>query len=118
VLLFATGEVKPTLVDRTLAAVGHEPVLHAVIRQPRPSDTTLVELSTGKRVDVPRVVEPEIWFDQERGLEHTITRATGRPTQDELFTPQGSSPRAGQSGRARESRRIPSRRRENASAAT
>lgn len=88
-LLLVTGGVKPTLVDRALAAVGDEPVLHAIISQPQPSETTLVELSTGKRVDVPRMVETEIWFDQEHSLEHTITRATGRPTQDELFTPQG-----------------------------
>jgi hypothetical protein len=88
-LLLTTAAVQPSLVDRALAAVGDEPVLHAVVRQRQQPDTTLVELSTGRRTAVPRVMETEIWFDEERAREHTITRVTGEQTRDELATPQG-----------------------------
>ncbi len=88
-LLLATNGVQPSLVDRALAAVGDAPVLHAVIRQQGPSDTALVELSTGRRIVEQRVTQTEIWFDKERSLEHTITHTTHLPTQDFLSTPAG-----------------------------
>jgi hypothetical protein len=88
-LLLAANGVQPSLVDRALAAVGDAPVLHAVIRQQGPSDTTLVELSTGRRIVEQRVTQTEIWFDKERSLEHTITHTTHLPTQDFLSTPAG-----------------------------
>jgi hypothetical protein len=88
-LLLTTTGVQPSLVDRALAAVGDEPVLHAVIRQKGLSGTALIKLSTGRKTAPPRVAETEIWFDEERALEHTITRVTGEHTQDVLSTPQG-----------------------------
>jgi hypothetical protein len=88
-LLLTGNDVQPRLVDRALAAVGNAAVLHAVVRQEVQPDTTLIELATGRRVAEPQVIETEIWFDKERQLEHTITHTTGRPTQDELATPQG-----------------------------
>jgi hypothetical protein len=88
-LLLAANGVQPSFVDRALAAVGDAPVLHAVIRQQGPSDTALVELSTGRRIVEPVVTQTEIWFDKERSLEHTITRTTHLPTQDFLSTPAG-----------------------------
>ena len=94
-LLFATTNVQPTLVDRALAAVGNEPVLHVVTRQSGRSATTLVELSTGRRMTGPRIVRTEIWFDEERALEHTITRVTGEQTEDVLSTPQGVTSESG-----------------------
>jgi hypothetical protein len=88
-LLLTTAEVQPSLVDHALAAVGDEPVVHAVIRQRGLSGTALINLSTGQKT-VPRsITETEIWFDEERALEHTITRVTGEHTQDVLSTPQG-----------------------------
>ncbi len=94
-LLFAATSVQPSLVDRALAAVGDEPVLHAVVRQTGQSPTTLVELSTGRRINAPRIVTTEIWFDEERALEHTITHTTGEQTRDELSTPQGITSESG-----------------------
>jgi hypothetical protein len=94
-LLLTTTAAQPSLVDRALAAVGDEPVLHAVVRQRQQPDTTLVELSTGRRTAVPRVKETEIWFDEERAREHTITRVTGEQTRDELATPQGVTSESG-----------------------
>lgn len=94
-LLLTTTGVQPSLVDRALAAVGDEPVLHVVTRQTVPSPTTLVELSTGRRITGSLVIRTETWFDQERALEHTITRVTGEPTQDVLLTPQGVTSESG-----------------------
>lgn len=94
-LLLTTTGVQPSLVDRALAAVGDEPVLHAVIRQRGLSGTALIKLSTGRKTMPPRVAETEIWFDEERALEHTITRETGEHTQDVLSTPQGVTSESG-----------------------
>jgi hypothetical protein len=87
-LLLAGNRVEPRLVDRALAAVGDAPVLHAVVRRQEAPETTMVELSTGRRVVEQRISETEIWFDEKRALEHTITRTTGQATHDELSTPQ------------------------------
>ena len=95
VLLFTATSVRPSLVDRALAAVGSEPVLHVVTRRTEPSRTTLVGLSTGRKTVAQRIMETEIWFDEERALEHTITRATGERTQDVLSTPQGVTSESG-----------------------
>lgn len=107
--LLLTTAVQPSLVDRALAAVGDEPVLHAVVRQRQQPDTTLVELSTGRRTAVPRVMETEIWFDEERAREHTITRVTGEQTRDELATPQGVTSENGSSVDVRAHRGAPRR---------
>jgi hypothetical protein len=88
-LLLRASDVQPSLADRALAAVGDEPVLHAVIRQQLNSRTALVELSSGRRIVPQRTARTEIWFDDERGLKHVITNITGEPTHDELSTPQG-----------------------------
>lgn len=95
VLLLSAERVEPSLVNRALAAVGDQPVLHAVIRQQFDPRTTLVELSSGRRVAVQRTARTEIWFDDERGLKHVITNITGEPTQDELSTPQGITSESG-----------------------
>jgi hypothetical protein len=94
-LLLTTTGVQPSLVDRALAAIGDEPVLHAVIRQKGLSGTALIKLATGRKTVPPRVAETEIWFDEERALEHTITRVTGEHTQDELSTPRGVTSETG-----------------------
>jgi hypothetical protein len=72
-----------SVVDRALAAIGDAPVLHAVTRQ--------VSLASGKRVAEQRVDQTEIWYDQSRGLEHTLTRTNGVVSQDVLQTPDGVS---------------------------
>jgi hypothetical protein len=94
-LLVAGNRVEPRLVDRALAAVGDAPVLHVVIRQQEPSETTLVELSTGRRIVEPRISRTEIWFDKARSLEHTITHTTGQAAQNVLSTPEGVTSESG-----------------------
>jgi hypothetical protein len=94
-LALGTGGVESTLVDRALAAVGDEPVLHAVLRQQQPANTAVVELATGHKIVEPRVFRTEIWFDKERALEHTIIDATGLQRQDMLSTPQGVTSESG-----------------------
>ncbi len=94
-LVLRSSNVEPTLVDRALAAVGTQPVLHAIIRQELESRTTLVELSSGRRTAVQRTARTEIWFDNERGLKHVITNVTGEQTHDELSTPEGITSESG-----------------------
>jgi len=78
-----------TLVDRAMAAIGDEPVLHAITRETSSAGLTVVDLATGKRAPLQSVVEQEIWYDQARGLAHTITRRDGRLSDDVLETPAG-----------------------------
>lgn len=76
----------PGLTDRALAALGSDPVLHAVIEQP--AGVRFVDIATGAPQ---RLFErQEIWYDRGRGYVHTITRAPdGALLDDELETPQG-----------------------------
>lgn len=73
----------PSLVDRALAAVGEGPVIHAVIE----TDTgmTSIDLASGR--EKPVVGTMEIWFDEERRIEHTLSRIDGRLEDDRLQTP-------------------------------
>jgi hypothetical protein len=95
VLVFVLRGGEPGVVDRALAAVGDGPVLHAIVREDVPADSTLVEIATGRRLRESRVLEIETWFDEARGLKHTITRTNGRLTDDELQTPEGTTARFG-----------------------
>jgi hypothetical protein len=79
----------PSFVDRALAAVGDEPVLHAVVRTEQEVDWHRVDLATGEASAPRLVVEREIWYDPERSLEHILTRTDGKLTDDELRTPEG-----------------------------
>ena len=92
--LFVGGNVRHGIVDKALAAVGDGPVLHAVLREQLPPTYSLVELSTGRRVMHSPTRTVEVWFDQERGLKHTITRTDG-VTDDELATPEGITDSSG-----------------------
>jgi hypothetical protein len=73
--------------DRALAAVGGGPVLHAVLVDQAPSPEPVIEIASGRRI-VPRR-EVEIWFDEDRGLEHAIRRDGGSTSSDVLYTPAG-----------------------------
>jgi hypothetical protein len=74
---------EPSLVQKALAAVGNGPVIHAVIE----SDVGLrsLDLATGRETPVPATTE--IWFDQQRKVEHTIMRLDGGVSEDMLQTP-------------------------------
>jgi hypothetical protein len=59
----------PGLVDRALAAVGAEPVIHAVVEYSSPNDV-VVNLATGRSYE--RVHRTEYWYDGGRSLLHTL----------------------------------------------
>jgi hypothetical protein len=90
VALFAPWQSStPSLLDRALAAVGNEPVLHVVTQTSEPVDWQLVILATGERSAPAFIVRTEIWYDGERGLKHTITWTNGTVSDDLLETPEG-----------------------------
>jgi len=76
--------------DRALAALGSEPVLHVVAHTQSPSGGRLVDLSTGVTTPITQKMEMEIWYDQQQGLKHTISRSDGKIIDDTLETPEGS----------------------------
>jgi hypothetical protein len=94
-LLLVGGNVKHGIGDKALAAVGDGPVLHAVLRETYPPQYSLVAVSTGQVVRRPVTRTTEVWFDEERGLKHTITHADGRLEDDELATPKGITDSSG-----------------------
>jgi hypothetical protein len=76
----------PALVDRALAALGDDPVLHVVTEWP--SGIRYVDLGTGASHQL--MERQETWYDRSRGFVHTITRAPdGTLLDDDLETPQG-----------------------------
>jgi hypothetical protein len=84
---------KASLVDRALAAVGDQPVLHVVIAQPADSPGTLVDIRTGRPIG--RTERTEIWFDHGRDLKKTVTTLDGSVLDETLETDQGGFSRGG-----------------------
>jgi hypothetical protein len=76
-----------TLVDRALAAVGDQPVLHAVIARPPRPDERLISVESGATIE--RVETTEIWFDRSRDLKKTVTALDGRVLDELLETAAG-----------------------------
>jgi hypothetical protein len=74
-----------SLSDRALAAIGSQPVLHLIGELP--TGAQLVDIETGNAE--PIVQREEIWYDQARGLKHTITRSGTAIVDDVLETPRG-----------------------------
>jgi hypothetical protein len=96
VALFAPWQSSnPSFFDRALAAVGDEPVLHVVTQETRPMDWHLIDMATGERSAPPLIIRTEIWYDGERGLEHSITRTNGTVSDDTLQTPEGVTSQGG-----------------------
>lgn len=96
VALFAPWQSSnPSFFDRALAAVGDEPVLHVVTQQTYPVDWHFVDLATGERTSPALTFRTEIWYDGERGLEHSITLTNGTLSDDTLQTPQGVTNQGG-----------------------
>jgi hypothetical protein len=79
-----------SLSDLALAAIGSRPVLHVVGDVPM----TGFELRDIQSGALQPALTPswreETWYDEERGLMHTITRTGGRVVDDLLATPEGS----------------------------
>lgn len=87
------GDEGGGLVERALAAVGTRgPVVHAVLRT-RVPDQVLVDLSSGGTTA--ETTELELWFDEQRGLLHTVIRRQGQVVGDMLATPAGTVSAAG-----------------------
>ena len=80
------------VLDRTLAAVGDQPVLHVVL-ETSPKRDPLVDIETGK--PVARAETTEIWFDESRGLRKTVSSVNGIPLDDMLETPDGGFTQSG-----------------------
>lgn len=84
----------PSLVEQANAAIsGRGPVLHTLMQTVVPG-RQLVDISTGR--SRPDVVELEFWFDEQRGLLHTLIRNRGYVVSDILATPGGTLSAAGQ----------------------
>jgi hypothetical protein len=77
------GAERVGVLDRALAAVGDQPVLHVVIRGDWGG--TLVDLETGQRT--PLYGEQEIWYDTNRNLVHEISRFGGAVESEETYAP-------------------------------
>ena len=75
------GAERVGILDRALAAVGDEPVLHVVFRGDWGG--TLVDLKTGERK--PLYGEREVWFDSDRGLVHQVSRFGGGVEHEEVY---------------------------------
>ena len=78
--------------ERALAAVGHAPVLHAVLRA-RDPHVTVIELASGR--EVPVSVRIEYWFDEGRGRLRTVVRRGDSVTDEILQTRGGAHSAAG-----------------------
>jgi len=80
-----TGASAPGLSDRALAAIGGDPVLHAVVAQTVSDDRT-VDLASGKETPVQLTIEA--WLDEETGRLHIVQRRNGGLINDTLGTTQ------------------------------
>jgi hypothetical protein len=96
IALVATSPWKGTervgVLDRALAAVGDKPVLHVVL-ETEPQGDPLVYLDTGQPVTTKETTE--IWFDESRGLQKTVSRRNGLPMDEMLETPDGGFTQTG-----------------------
>ena len=75
------GSEQVGVLDKALAAVGNEPVLHVVFRGNWGG--TLVNLKTDDRK--PLYGEREVWFDSNRGLVHQVSRFGGGIEHEEVY---------------------------------
>jgi hypothetical protein len=63
--LAAPWRDSPLATERALAALGDDPVVHAIVEQPG-ERTTIIELASGRERVVP--LRTEYWYDGERGI--------------------------------------------------
>jgi hypothetical protein len=64
-LLAAPWDENPLATERALAALGDQPVIHAIVEQPA-SAVTVIELDSGRERQEPH--RSEYWYDDERDL--------------------------------------------------
>jgi hypothetical protein len=86
-VLAAPWRDNPLATERALAALGHEPVIHAIV-QPSPRQT-VVDLASGReRLEAPR---SEYWYDDERDVLRVRLSVGGRllPGAEYVHSPEG-----------------------------
>jgi hypothetical protein len=81
----------PSLVDRALAAVGTGPIIHAVIE----TETGMTSVDLATEEERPVAATMELWFDQDRRIEHTLSRIDGQLQDDRLVSPTGETALSG-----------------------
>jgi hypothetical protein len=88
-LLVSPWQGSGSLVDKALAAIGHQDVLYVVIERegPPPPGQSLIDIRTGETIT--RSARTEIWFDDERDLKKTITSVDGKTLGETLETREG-----------------------------
>jgi hypothetical protein len=84
-VLIAPWGSSPSLNERALAAIGDEPVIHAVLSGE--TGKTYIDLATGQ--SSLQIRQTEIWYDGKRHIEHWRTRIDGQIIYDSLETPTG-----------------------------
>lgn len=92
-LLISPWQGSPSFVERALAAVGGQPVLHFSVEQPQAADRTLVDLSTGRTITRP--IRTEVWYDRDRALKRAVYSLDGKILDEELDTRDGGWTTAG-----------------------
>jgi hypothetical protein len=88
-VLAAPWRDSPLATERALAALGHQPVIHAIVEQPSPRQT-VTNLTSGRErmEEVPRA---EYWYDDERDLLRVRLSVGGKllPGGEYLQSPEG-----------------------------
>jgi hypothetical protein len=77
---------RTSIVDKALGALGDREVIHVVLLR-ESADPLLVDLQTGR--ETPTRYRTEIWFDERRGLERSVTKTNGRTSDVQLSTRAG-----------------------------
>ena len=77
----------PLATERALAALGDQPVIHAVVENLRP-EATIVDLATG--AERPQIQRTEYWYDDERSLLRTRLTIDGELLTELLQTREGA----------------------------
>jgi hypothetical protein len=90
--LISPWQGSPNFVERALAAVGAQPVLHVVTSQPAPGGP-LIDLKTGQ--PVAQTLQTDVWFDQGRELKKSVFTINGKTLDEALETGAGGWTRGG-----------------------
>lgn len=95
VVLVAPWEgASPLATERALAAIGGEPVVHAVVEDSRPY-ATIIDLSSGR--ERPQIWRTEYWYDGDRGLLRARNTVDDVVVTELLWTRQSATSSSGAS---------------------
>jgi hypothetical protein len=76
----------PLVTERALAAIGSQPVIHAIVENTRPH-ATIVDLASGQ--ETTQLLRTEYWFDDERALLRARITIDGTLQTELLLTREG-----------------------------